>query len=129
MRKGESHVEEKEERSTREKNLAVSIAFLRDKSQKYSTGIATTFILMVCKQKAIVQVLIWFSEIQVKVQIAITVYSYSLPHARMRKGVKQLALSVCQFVSLSVCQSSEKFLNLNIDKLKWFPNMTVTLTL
>ena len=32
MRKSQSHVEEEEERSTKEKNLAASIAFLRDKS-------------------------------------------------------------------------------------------------
>ena len=32
MRKSQSHVEEKEEKSTREKNLAASIAFLSDKS-------------------------------------------------------------------------------------------------
>ena len=51
MRKSQSHVEEKEERSTKEKNLAASIAFLRDKSWKYTSGIATTFILLACKQK------------------------------------------------------------------------------
>ena len=37
-----------------------------------------------------------------------------LPRARMREGVKELVLSVC----LSVCQSGEKFLNLNIDSVK-----------
>ena len=51
MRKSQSYVEEKEERSTKEKNLAASIAFLRDKSLKYTSGIATTSILLVCKQK------------------------------------------------------------------------------
>ena len=49
----------------------------------------------------------------------------SLPCTRMREGVKQLVLSVC----LSVCQSGEKFLNLNIDRVKRFPKLTVALTL
>ena len=40
----------------------------------------------------------------------------SLPRVRMREGVKQLVLSVCQFVS----QSGEKFLNLNIDRVNNF---------
>ena len=48
MRISQSHVEEKQERSNREKNLAASIAFLKDKSQKYTAGITTT---LVCKQK------------------------------------------------------------------------------
>ena len=38
-----------------------------------------------------------------------------LPHVHMHKGVKQLS------VSLSVCQSGEKFLNLKIDRAKGFP--------
>ena len=50
MRESHSHVEEKKERSTKEKNLEASIAFL-DKSLKYTSGIATTSILLVCKQK------------------------------------------------------------------------------
>ena len=52
-----------------------------------------------------------------------------LPRAHMREGVKQLVLSVCQFVCLFVSQSGEKFLNLNIDRVKQFPNLTVALTL
>ena len=36
-----------------------------------------------------------------------------LPRMHMREGVKQLVLSVCQFVNLSVCQSGKKFLNLD----------------
>ena len=52
-----------------------------------------------------------------------------LPRARMRDGVKQLVLSVCKFVSLFVSQSGEKILNLNIDRVKQFPNLTVALTL
>ena len=36
-----------------------------------------------------------------------------------------VSLSVCQFVS----QSGEIFLNLNIDRVKQFPNLTVALTL
>ena len=44
-----------------------------------------------------------------------------LPRVRMREGVKQLVLYVCQ--------SSEKFRNLNIDRVKWFPKLTVALTL
>ena len=40
------------------------------------------------------------------------------PHAHARR-VKQLVLSVCQFVSLSV---RLKFINLNIDRVKQFPN-------
>ena len=47
----------------------------------------------------------------------------------MRKGVKQLVLSVCQFVNLSVRQSGKKFLNLNIDRVKRFPKLTVALAL
>ena len=49
----------------------------------------------------------------------------SLPRVHMREGVKQLVLSVCQFVS----QSSVNYLNLNIDGVKQFPNLTVALTL
>ena len=44
----------------------------------------------------------------------------------MCKGVKQSVLSVCQ----SVCQSDqsgEKFLTLNIDRVKQFSNLTVAL--
>ena len=48
-----------------------------------------------------------------------------LPRPRMREGVKQLVLSV----SLSVCQSGEKLLNLKIDRVKQFPKQTVALTL
>ena len=36
----------------------------------------------------------------------------------MRKGVKQSVLFVCQSVCQSVSQSNEKFLNLNIDRVK-----------
>ena len=43
----------------------------------------------------------------------------------MCEGVKQSVLSVC----MSVCQSGEKFLNLNIDRVKRFPKLTVALTL
>ena len=42
--------------------------------------------------------------------------------ACMLEGVKQLVLSVCQFVSLSV---QWKFLNLNIDRVKWFLKLTL----
>ena len=40
----------------------------------------------------------------------------------MCEGVKQLVLSICQFV----CQSGEN-LNLNIDRVKRFPKLTVAL--
>ena len=55
-----------------------------------------------------------------------------LPRTCMRKGVKQFFLSVCQFVSLSVCQFVSPvnfFLNLNIDRFKWFLKLTVALKL
>ena len=74
MGKSQSHVEEKEERSTKEKNLAASIAFLRDKLKKYTSSIATTFILLVYKQKPVVQVHIWFTEIQVQGQMPVSSY-------------------------------------------------------
>jgi len=45
--------------------------------------------------------------------------------ARMCKGVKQLVLSICQFVS----QTGEKFLNLSIDRVKLLPKLAVALTL
>ena len=51
-----------------------------------------------------------------------------LLRARMREEVLSnwfVHLSVC----LSVCQSGEKFLNLNIDRVKQFPKLTVALTL
>ena len=41
----------------------------------------------------------------------------------------QYCPSVSQFFSLSVCQSSEKFLHLNIDRIKQFVKPTVALTL
>ena len=50
-----------------------------------------------------------------------------LLRARMRKGVKQLVLSVCLSVCQFVSQSGEKFLNLNIDRIKRF-HPTVALT-
>ena len=53
----------------------------------------------------------------------------SSPGACMCEEVKLSVLSFCQFVSLFVCQSGEKFLNLNIDRVKWFPKLTVALTL
>ena len=56
-------------------------------------------------------------------------YEHSLPHACMREGVKQSVLSVCQFVCLFVSLSGEKFLNLNIDRVKRFPKLAVPLTL
>ena len=39
--------------TTKEKNLAASIAFLRDKSYKYTSGIATTFILLISNKNNI----------------------------------------------------------------------------
>ena len=52
------------------------------------------------------------------------------PHAHAQKGLSnQFCLSVSLFVCLSVCQSSEKFLNLNTDRVKRFPKLTVPLTL
>jgi len=48
----------------------------------------------------------------------------------MCKGVKQLVLSVCQFVRQFVSQSSEKKnVNLNIDRVKRVTKLTVALTL
>ena len=54
---------------------------------------------------------------------------FFLPRARKRKEVKQFVLSVCLFVCQFVSQSGGKFLNLNIDRVKRFPNLTVALTL
>ena len=70
-----------------------------------------------------------FSLISKGLRLALWQTPLFLPRARMREGDKQLVLSVCQFVSLFVCQSGEKFLNLNIDRVKQFPNLTVALTL
>ena len=42
--------------------------------------------------------------------------SVSLPRARMREGVKQFVLSVCQFVGLSVCQFVSLSVRLKIFK-------------
>ena len=49
------------------------------------------------------------------------------PRAHVRRD-KEISF-VRLFVSLAVCQSGEKFLNLNIDRVKRFPNLTVALTL
>ena len=46
-----------------------------------------------------------------------------------RACAKGLSNWFCPSVSLSVCQSGEKFLNLNMDSVKQFPNLTVALTL
>ena len=56
-------------------------------------------------------------------------YPLFLLRTRMHEGVKQLVmsrLSVCMFVSLSVCMV--KTLNLNLDIDKQIPNLTVALT-
>ena len=47
----------------------------------------------------------------------------------VRTCAKGLSNWFCLSVSLSVCQSGEKILNLNIDSVKQFPNLTVALTL
>ena len=46
-----------------------------------------------------------------------------------RACAKGLSNWFCPSVSLSVCQSGEKILNLNIDSVKQFPNPTIALTL
>ena len=46
----------------------------------------------------------------------------------MCKCVKGLSNWFCPSVSLSVCQSGEKLLDLKIDRFKWFPKLTVALT-
>ena len=73
---------------------------------------------------------LWPLLVMLTLDVASILLAYSmipvrLPRARMRVGVKQLVLSVCQ----SVCQSGETFLNLNIDRVKRFPKLTVALTL
>ena len=55
--------------------------------------------------------------------------SVLLPRACMCEGVKQSVLSICQFFCLFVSLSGEKFLNLNIDRVKRFPKLTESLTL
>ena len=47
---------------------------------------------------------LWFKDSADSMKIAQLSQNESLPHACMREGVKQLVLSVCQSVSLSVCQ-------------------------
>ena len=54
-------------------------------------------------------------------------HSLLLPRVCIREGVKQLVLSLCQFVSHSVCQFSEKFLN--ISRIKRFVKLTVALSI
>ena len=66
----------------------------------------------------------------IHVHIVMRYHSYAaMQYLPRMRGVKQLVLSVCQFVSLSVCQSGEKCLNLNLHRVKQFPNLTVALTL
>ena len=54
-------------------------------------------------------------------------HSLLLPRVCIREGVKQLVLSLCQFVSHSVCQFSEKILNIN--RIKRFVKLTVALSI
>ena len=55
-------------------------------------------------------------------------YSFVItPHAHVQRS--KATGFLCLFVSQSVCQSGEKFVNLNIDKVKRFPKLTVALTL
>ena len=60
-----SHVEEKGKRSTKEKNPAASIALLRDKSCKYTSGIAMAVILVISNKRQ----QLFFSEIQVQARL------------------------------------------------------------
>ena len=74
MRKSQSHVEEGEERSAKEKDLAIAFPkrwvieiYFWHYYYFHFTGLQT---------KTVVQILIQFSEVQVKDQIAVTTYSH-----------------------------------------------------